>query len=269
VVAYEMLTGRLPYQAETMTELVYKVVHDQPPRLRDARPELPEALDHALDRALTKDPGARYQSVAELARGIADALGDPVSSSQADRTSRILAGGPEHSIEFPLERARNKPASHIRTRAETAPTIAQTPMAQRKQPGPRVGLYLGIGGAVLLLLALAAVFAFSGGEEATVEPSRPREPPTDVAPVLAAEPERAGAEAALEEAEAARAEAEAVEAEAAAEIEAARAAEAEATAAEEAAAAEEEARRERLRRERLRRQRELGDDDDDVFGTRN
>ena len=61
ILLYEMLTGRLPFAGETTAEVLYKQVHEPPPRLRDAGVDAPPGLQAVLDRALNKTPALRYR----------------------------------------------------------------------------------------------------------------------------------------------------------------------------------------------------------------
>jgi serine/threonine-protein kinase len=67
VVLYEAVTGRLPFEADNPTAVLWKIVEDPHTPVREYRPDLPEGLDALFDRALSKDPAARFGSVAELA----------------------------------------------------------------------------------------------------------------------------------------------------------------------------------------------------------
>ncbi len=66
VVAYQMLAGRVPYEADTPIALALKHVMEPAPRLRDARPDLPERADLVLQRAMAKDPRDRYATASHL-----------------------------------------------------------------------------------------------------------------------------------------------------------------------------------------------------------
>jgi serine/threonine protein kinase len=88
VVMYQLITGRPPFAGESYAELVLKVGLEPPEPLLMP---LPAGLADVMMRCLEKDPGARYQTVGELARVIAPYATDPVSASQsAGRAMRIL-----------------------------------------------------------------------------------------------------------------------------------------------------------------------------------
>ena len=67
VVLYEMLTGHLPFTADTSMGVAMQHVHDQPPPLGEAIPPAAAAL---VLRALSKDPSDRYQSASELEQAL-------------------------------------------------------------------------------------------------------------------------------------------------------------------------------------------------------
>ncbi len=64
VVAYLMLTGRAPFEADSVVTVLHKHVYDPPPSARVIRPDLPESVDAALTRMLAKQPGERYPTAA-------------------------------------------------------------------------------------------------------------------------------------------------------------------------------------------------------------
>jgi serine/threonine protein kinase len=65
-VLFECLTGVVPFRRDSELAVLWAHVHDPPPHLREYRPELPAALDDAIDRALAKAPGDRHPSCGVL-----------------------------------------------------------------------------------------------------------------------------------------------------------------------------------------------------------
>src|SRR5919206_988335 len=64
VLLYEMLTGIWPFQGKTLVDVRHAVLHAEPKPLAEARPEaVPPRLQQILDRALAKEPSARYQKI--------------------------------------------------------------------------------------------------------------------------------------------------------------------------------------------------------------
>ena len=73
VILYEMLSGALPFTADTPVAVLMKHMSDEPPSIRMRVPDLPAALDQVLDRALAKKPEDRYPSGASLVRAVEQA----------------------------------------------------------------------------------------------------------------------------------------------------------------------------------------------------
>ncbi len=70
VVLYELVTGKVPYDADTPAGVLVKQLSDPLPRPKTLNPNLPEIIEHILDKALAKDPLERYSSMGELATAL-------------------------------------------------------------------------------------------------------------------------------------------------------------------------------------------------------
>jgi serine/threonine-protein kinase len=68
VVLFELLTGRLPFIAETHTALALKHMHEPPPRASEFNPLVPQQLDQILLKVLSKEPAARYRTGDQFGR---------------------------------------------------------------------------------------------------------------------------------------------------------------------------------------------------------
>ncbi len=64
--AFEVLTGRFPFLAETQDEMLLQVLYEEPPRLSEFLPSAPPGLEGVVLRALEKDPRHRYPSAAHM-----------------------------------------------------------------------------------------------------------------------------------------------------------------------------------------------------------
>jgi len=67
VILYELLTGRRPFVGEGPTQILYRIVHDDPPPIAAELGECGDRLKAVVARALAKDPDSRYPSAAALA----------------------------------------------------------------------------------------------------------------------------------------------------------------------------------------------------------
>ena len=67
VLLFELLIGRRPFEADSMGDLLARIAHQSPPRLRMLRPELPPLLDDVVARLLAKTPGLRQENAHQVA----------------------------------------------------------------------------------------------------------------------------------------------------------------------------------------------------------
>lgn len=70
VVLYEMLTGRMPFDGPTRSDLIASILLQDPLPPAEFRREIPEELSRIIQKALAKNPGARYQTAADLLRDL-------------------------------------------------------------------------------------------------------------------------------------------------------------------------------------------------------
>ncbi|RPJ47188.1 MAG: CHASE2 domain-containing protein [Betaproteobacteria bacterium] len=75
VTLYQMLCGSLPFQGDSMAQLMFKIANEQHPDIRTLKPALPACVAAVTNRALAKDPDQRYQSGEQMARAIRLCLG--------------------------------------------------------------------------------------------------------------------------------------------------------------------------------------------------
>src|SRR2546421_8896203 len=67
VTLYQMLAGRLPFEGESMTQLMFAIANTAHPPIREFNPALPEWVDAIIEKAMSKDAGERYQTGEEFA----------------------------------------------------------------------------------------------------------------------------------------------------------------------------------------------------------
>jgi len=69
---FQLLTGQLPFVADSMTALMQQIAEAPHPPLRAFRPDLPACVENVIDRALAKNPDARFDSGAQMAAALED-----------------------------------------------------------------------------------------------------------------------------------------------------------------------------------------------------
>lgn len=74
VTAYEMLTGEMPFDADTWELVVQQQLTGTPRPLSEVRPGIPQAVEAVIMRALAKRPGERFQDAQEFARAFRNAV---------------------------------------------------------------------------------------------------------------------------------------------------------------------------------------------------
>jgi eukaryotic-like serine/threonine-protein kinase len=102
VILYEALTGRVPFDADTVVAIALKQVSEAPVPPRSINPDVPPALDAVVMRALEKDPKNRFQNATEFLRALDEAEANPgaggtaiyaaavVDPPEEDRRKRLL-----------------------------------------------------------------------------------------------------------------------------------------------------------------------------------
>src|SRR5215471_926652 len=81
VILYEAVTGRRPYEAETLPHLAVLIHEGNAATVESLRPDLPSAFTEIVHRAMASDPAARFQSARELGEKLAPFVRDPLASA--------------------------------------------------------------------------------------------------------------------------------------------------------------------------------------------
>ena len=186
-IAYEMLTGVIPFDGEALMELLYAQVHREPMPPTAREPALPPAVDEVVLRGLAKDPDARWPSCTAFVDALEAALQGIAPAPAAARTMMMP---PPVTSTVPLTAAAvaerlaaysSPPTVAMPFPAPTAPIVAAHP--KRKS---RKGRFVLIAAAAIVLLligllTLAALAAptlslssstVSPGEDVVVSASR-------------------------------------------------------------------------------------------------
>lgn len=92
ITVFEMLTGRRPFESTQSTAILVMQTTQTPPTLSRLVPEVPGALSLAVERALAKDPSARFPSCTAFTSAVVRAVGESPLAAEATKTpsGRIL-----------------------------------------------------------------------------------------------------------------------------------------------------------------------------------
>ncbi len=151
VVLYEMLTGELPYDAESPISVAMKHVNEPPRSPREVNLEVPEPLNAITLKLLAKNPEDRYASATELANDLERVRsGLPPAAVGTEKTTAAMT--------TPLA------APHTTRRARTTKTAVRPPVASPPRASGRGGRWGGhfrVLAALLLGLVLFAGLAWA------------------------------------------------------------------------------------------------------------
>jgi eukaryotic-like serine/threonine-protein kinase len=172
VVTYQLISGRLPYEAASLSELALKQQRESPIPLDELNPGVPPTLAQAVALALAIDQRDRPQDAMELAEVLRDgAQGTGPSRSArgfATSATRVVPGGPTASTRVappdpptPAARAPRQVPARRPTRQEAAAAYNRTTAAERQAPPNQGGRGFRRLIAVLALLGVLALIVIA------------------------------------------------------------------------------------------------------------
>jgi serine/threonine-protein kinase len=181
VIVYELLAGESPFHAESIPELVAKILSMPPPSLTSRRPDVPQALEAVIFRCLEKDLSRRYESVGQLAAALV-AFAPTRARISLERISGIMRSAGLSGVEPSPEASSIPTEPGLRAPATTADVSERTQGAfgRTSAPSGRKALTLLVAGLAVIVIGAGALF-FLFGQPAATELDR-------VAPTVAAEP---------------------------------------------------------------------------------
>jgi eukaryotic-like serine/threonine-protein kinase len=160
VCAYQFLTGRLPHEYSSLTELALKQQQDAVQPITEFNPEVPPALDDAIRLSLEREPGARYRSALEMAEAIEAGLhGETTDATRRMALTEFDATNSPDATSATRAMPRTSyapaPAVHPPARAETAPP----PARRERREAARSARRRRMASFFALLLVVAAIAA--------------------------------------------------------------------------------------------------------------
>ncbi len=172
-IAYEMVTGVIPFDGEALMELLYAQVHREPPIPSSRQPSLGPQVDAVIMRGLAKDPAARWDS----ATTFVDALAAALEGAPAPAVARTMVMAPPVPPTVPM--GRTAVAERVAAPAQPA-TVAMAYPSPNGQDGPTPArrlrrlnrrLALGIAAVLVLLLVLGICQTVLASTTIAVNPS--------------------------------------------------------------------------------------------------
>ena len=158
VMLYEMVTGKLPYEAETPMAVVLKHINAPLPLPREANPDLLEAVERVILKAMAKAPEDRYQTAGEMVEALERAVaGVPVVERPPEVKPVLVEEVPSAVIAEPA----------------LAPAVAvpvEAPPVAKKGLTIWVWGVVGVIGMVVLLIVAGGVFLATRGREPSPTP---------------------------------------------------------------------------------------------------
>jgi len=137
-VAYTLLSGTVLFRREVPMAVLYAHLSVPPPRLTAMRPELPDAVNEVLARALSKEPEDRYDSCGDFADALREALGlEPYDPSRPPSAGRPAMQTPSRAAETAvLTIPPDSPATKLLPGSPTPPSMAPPLMAPPSMAPP-------------------------------------------------------------------------------------------------------------------------------------
>jgi len=128
VVTYQMLAGRLPYEATSLTELAFKQQREAPVDLHELNAEVPPTLGHAIARSMALDPEARYPG--------APAMGEALRAGRRG-IEPAPAGPGDPTTATALLNRDTAPTDATRALPPREPRQPRAPLQPRRGPPPQ------------------------------------------------------------------------------------------------------------------------------------
>ncbi len=146
VVVYEMVTGRLPFQANSLPEFIKKHANEPPPAPRLYRPDLPAAAEAVMLQALAKPPVDRFNSAGAFAQAFASGIqgqwapGVRNPGSLTQQPTHVFTPPPTQGVAAPTQPRAMPPTANPSPQASPAPaSIPPKTTHPPMQSNPGVG----------------------------------------------------------------------------------------------------------------------------------
>lgn len=157
IVLYEMVTGRVPYDADTPFAVILKHINSALPIPKALNPDIPEVLEQVILKALSKEPGDRFQSGAEFAAAIREAVNLARDDNLARNPVTPLVSPPdvtELSPSDPTFKASTDTPALTMESGGAVPTV----VSDKKSPNRRFAVIGGLIAGFVIIAAVVGIF---------------------------------------------------------------------------------------------------------------
>ena len=182
VVAYEMLTGRVPFSAETPLAVLLAHLHKPLPMPRTVNPAISEALEAVLLKGLAKAPEDRYPTASQFVHALAATDHETTQAQQPMivTTKKLPLAQPNTEVAIARAGAAELSSADESTAGtvKTVPSTAPAPSRSATPGGFLTPVRLAALVAVLVLLAVVAVVAMHGGTSGASNATSTASPPS-------------------------------------------------------------------------------------------
>ena len=190
LVAFNMLTGKLPFPSDSAQEAMIMRLTDRPKSLGEMRPDVnwPADVQGVMDKALERDATLRYQTAAEFGRDLQRAIDRMPETTASDLGTQVLSVPPTRVA---------PPGAEVTPRTSIAPGVpalapgtvavppprAPAPVTQAAAPPARFNKLLLIGGTLAVVAMGAVAMVMKNGDA-----GKNVNPPTQTASSQGAKP---------------------------------------------------------------------------------
>ncbi|MCC6972392.1 MAG: protein kinase [Anaerolineae bacterium] len=172
IILFQMVTGKLPYDAETPVATILKHLNEPIPSVEKLNPAIPEPIAAMILRAMAKDPDERYQTAEEMLAAInallkGEPLPPPLAQAPVTTSDGVITDTPVLPLKLP-EAEINKPAATSGDGRDTLVLPEEEPLTPTSKRLPTIptrpfSIWRWLGIAVLaVLIFLGGVTAATG-----------------------------------------------------------------------------------------------------------
>ena len=190
VILYELLTGEKAFPGESITTVIYRILHEHPTPPRSLRFQLPSSLDYIVSKAMSKEIEKRYQSMEEFAK-------DLRNYKSLEQPKELKTAKPEAEAEaedtLSMSTMGNAPSAEKKAepkKPESAKPFRQKEISKQSSTG-----YMIMGALILVILVGAGLFYLKSRPSPVVKEEKKDtqpaavpekvEPPKPVEPIAA------------------------------------------------------------------------------------